>query len=123
MQKNMKFLLKLFFVIILPLWAVILYATNISLLYDKSLFDCFISTLPLLCIVFNAVFYSYHMSNTKLFSRWSTTIFKGFGFMIAVDDDNVLVIVIGCIGLTFKYENLFTKEKPNGNHFKPENRF
>ena len=109
MQKNIKFLLKLFFVIVLPLVTVIYYSTHISLLYERSGILAVLSIAPLLLVFFNAIFYSVHMSKTKLFSRWSATIFKGFGFMLAIDDEKALVIVIGCIGLTFKYKGLFSK--------------
>jgi hypothetical protein len=109
MQKNIKFLIKLFFVIVLPLVTVIYYATHISLLYEKSAILVVLSIVPLLLVFFNAIFYSFHMSKTKLFSRWSATMFKGFGFIIAVDDEKELIIVIGFIGLSFKYKGLFSK--------------
>jgi hypothetical protein len=109
MQKNIKFLLKLFFVIVLPLVTVIYYATHISLVYEKSAILVVLSIVPLLLVFFNAIFYSVHMSKIKLFSRWSATIFTGFGFIIALDDDNDVIIVIGCIGLTFRYKGLFSK--------------
>lgn len=110
MQKNIKFLLKLFFVIVLPLVTVIYYSTHISLLYDRSIILTALSVVPLLLVFFNAIFYSVNMSKTKLFSRWSTNIFAGFGFIIALDDDNNdVIIVIGCIGLTFRYKGLFSK--------------
>ena len=109
MQKNIKFSIKLIFVILLPLVTVIYYATNIAILYEKSVVLTILSIAPLFLVFFNAVFYSFHMSKTKLFSRWSATIFKGFGLMVAIDDEKALVIVIGCIGLTFRYKELFSK--------------
>ena len=79
-------------------------------LYDRSIILTALSVVPLLLVFFNAIFYSVHMSKTKLFSRWSTNIFAGFGFIIALDDDNNdVIIVIGCIGLTFRYKGLFSK--------------
>jgi len=109
MQKNIKFLIKLFFVIVLPLVASIYYVTHISLLYDRSIILTALSVVPLLLIFFNALFYSSHMSKTKLFSRWSSTMFEGFGLLIALDDEKELIIVIGFIGLSFKYKGLFSK--------------
>ena len=109
MQKNIKFLLKLFFVIVLPLVTVIYYSTHISLLYEKSAILVVLSIVPLLLVFFNAIFYSVHMSKTKLFSRWSATTFTGFGFVIALNDDKELIIIIGFIGLTFRYKGLFSK--------------
>ena len=123
MQKNIKQLLKFLFVIAAPLVAFTYYVTHTTEIFSKSPLIICLCTIGLFLVFFNAVFYSFHMSKTKLFSRWSATIFKGFGLMVALDDDTALVIVVGCIGLTFRYENLFTKERPKGNHFKPENRF
>jgi len=122
MKTKIKQLLKFLFVIAAPLVAFTYYVTHTTEIFSKSPLIICLCTIGLFLVFFNAVFYSFHMSKTKLFSRWSATIFKGFGFMVAIDEDTALVIVIGCIGLTFRYENLFTKEKPRFN-LKKENRF
>lgn len=123
MKTKIKQFLKFLFVIGAPLVALIYYVAYITEIFSKSPLIICLCTFGLFLVFFNAVFYSFHMSKTKLFSRWSATIFKGFGLMVAIDEDTALVIVIGCFGLTFRYTDLFTKERPKGNHFKPENRF
>jgi hypothetical protein len=123
MKTKIKQFLKFLFVIALPLVAVIYYVANITEIFSNRPLIICAYTFGVFLVLFNAVFYSFHMSKTKLFSRWSATVFKGFGFMLAIDEDKAIVIVIGCFGLTFRYTDLFTKEKPKGNHFKPENRF
>jgi len=109
MQKNIKFLIKFLFVIAAPLVALIYYVAYITEIFSKSPLIICLCTFGLFLVLFNAVFYSSHMSKTKLFSRWSATIFKGFGFMLAIDDEKELIIVIGFIGLSFKYKGLFSK--------------
>jgi hypothetical protein len=109
MKPKIKQLLKFLFVIAAPLVAIIYYVAYITEIFSKSPLIICLCTFGLFLVLYNAVFYSFHMSKTKLFSRWSATIFTGFGFIIALDDDNSVIIVIGCIGLTFRYKGLFSK--------------
>ena len=108
-MKTLKQIIKFFFVFIAPLTAMIFYLYNINEIFSLKVPYIILWHIGILFIYFNALFYSFHMNKTKLFSRWSVTLFKGFGFIIAVDEDVALVIVIGCLGLTFRYNGLFTE--------------
>lgn len=123
MKVKIKQFLKFLFVIAAPILAIIYYVAYITEIFSKSPFIICLCTIGLFLVFFNAIFYSIHMSKTKLFSRWSVTVFKGFGLMLAIDEEDALVTIIACFGITFKYGGLFSKEKPRGNHFKQENKF
>jgi hypothetical protein len=109
MQKNIKLFLKLFFVIIAPLVTVIYYLTYIPDILSEGVQTTVVCTLALALVLFNAIFYIVYMTKIKLFKRWTITLFKGIGFLISLDDDEMLVIIIGCFGITFTYKKIFSK--------------
>jgi len=126
MKLKMKQFIKFLFVIVGPLVAITYYVACISdpgnEIYSKSSFAIYLYTAALFLVFFNAIFYSFHMSKVKLFSRWSVTAYKGFGLMVAAEDD-CLVIVIACFGIIFRHNGFFTKETSKHDQFKPENRY
>jgi CBS domain containing-hemolysin-like protein len=107
MKLKMKQFIKFLFVVASPLVALMYYVIYMNEILGKSSFIIYLYTMGLFLVFFNAIFYSFHMSKVKLFSRWSVTIFKGFGLMAAVEDD-CLIIVIACFGISFRYNGVFT---------------
>jgi hypothetical protein len=120
-MKTLKQFLKLLFVIVAPLVATIYYATNITEIFSSRPLIICAYTFALMLVLFNAVFYSFHMSNTKLWKRFKVYLVPGFGFLIANDNPTVLIL-IGFVAIEFDYTGLCRKKKPRFN-LKKENKF
>jgi hypothetical protein len=118
-KKTIKFLV----VVAIPLIALFLYVHNIKELFNQNVLYIILWHFALLFVLYNAIFYSHHMSKTTISSRFHISIVKAFGIFIAHDDAGLIQLLIGCVGIEFNYKGLLSKQKAKGNHFKPENKF
>jgi len=124
MRNILKKTIKFTVVIAIPALALFFYVYNIKELFNLHIPYIILWHLALIFVLYNALFYSYHMSKTTIFSRFHISIVQAFGIFIAHDDTpGQIQMLIGCIAIQFKYKGLFGKQKPNGNYFKPENKF
>ena len=122
-MKTFKKIIKFLVVVAAPVTAVFFYVYNIQELFSLDISYLILWHIALLFVLYNALFYSYHMSKTTILSRFHVSIVTAFGFFVAYENTSNIQILIGCIGIEFNYKGLFTKEKPKGNYFKPENKF
>ena len=122
-MKTFKKLIKFLVVIATPALALFFYVYNIQELFSLNVPYIILWHLALVFVLYNALFYSYHMSKTTILSRFHIALVPAFGLFIAHDDTGCIQMLIACVGIEFNYKGLFTKEKPKGNYFKPENRF
>ncbi len=121
-MKTLKQIIKFFFVFIAPLTAMIFYLHNINEIFSLQLSYIILWHIGILFIYFNAIFYSFHMSNTKVFNRFTVTIVPAFGLLVGHHDSGSIQLLIGCVAIEFNYNGLFRKQKPRFN-LKKENKF
>jgi hypothetical protein len=119
-MKTLKQIIKFLAVVAAPLVALILYGYYIQEIFSLNIIQLLLCHVALLLVIYNAIFYSYHMSNTRVFKRFNASIVPAFGLLIGHDDSGSIQILIGCVGIEFNYIGLCRK-KPKGNHFKKEN--
>jgi hypothetical protein len=121
-MKTLKQIIKFFFVFIAPLTAMIFYLYNINEIFSLQVPYIILCHIAVLFIYFNALFYSYHMSNTKIFNRFTVTKVSAFGLLIGHHDLGMIQLLIGCVAIEFNYNDLCRKQKPRFN-LKKENKF
>lgn len=118
----MKEIIKFFFVFVAPLTTMFFYLYNINVIFNLQVHYIILCHIAVLFIYFNAIFYSYHMSNTKIFNRFIITIVPAFGLLIGHHDSGTIQLLIGCLAIEFNYNGLCRKQKPRFN-LKKENKF
>ena len=114
-MKTLKQIIKFIIVVAIPIVTLFFYVYNIQEVFSSSISNIVICHIGILIILFNAIFYSYHMSNTKLWKRFTINIVPAFGFFIGHADSGNIQILFGCFGIEFNYVGLFSKEKPRFN--------
>jgi len=120
-MKTLKQFFKFLFVIAAPLVATTYYVTNITEIFSNRPLIICAYTFALILVLFNAVFYSFHMSNTKIFKRFTLNVVPAFGLFIGYDDMGSIQILIGCVGIEFNYVGLCRKS--TNSNLKKENKF
>jgi hypothetical protein len=120
-MKTLKKIVKFIVVVAIPIVTLSFYVYNIEQVFSLSTSNIVICHLGILLTFFNAIFYSYHMSNTKIFNRFNASIVPAFGFLIGHHDSGSIQILIACIGIDFNYIGLFRKS--TNSNLKKENRF
>ena len=111
-MKTFKKLIKFLTVVTGPSVALFFYVYYIQEIFSLDIAYIILCHVLLLVVFFNAVFYSYHMSNTKIFDRFTLSIVPAFGLLVGHDNSGSIQILIACVGIDFNYKNLFTEEKP-----------
>jgi hypothetical protein len=120
-MKTLKKIVKFIVVVAIPIVTLSFYVYNIEQVFSLSILNIVICHLGILLTFFNAIFYSYHMSNTKIFNRFTASIVPAFGFLIGHHDSGSVQLLIGCVGLEFNYVGLYRKS--TNSNLKKENRF
>jgi hypothetical protein len=121
MRNQLKSFIKFFYVIGLPAISILLYAFNLHKIFSFSLLHIILIHTAVLLVMFNALFYSFHMSKTTMLSRFSISLAPAIGFAIALENSGNIQFLILCIGIEFKYKDLFGKrisKEKSGNYFK-----
>jgi len=119
-MKTLKQIIKFLVVAAAPVTSVFLYVHNIKELFNQNILYIILWHLALVFVLYNALFYFYHMSNTKVFKRFNASIVPAFGLLVGHDDSGSIQILIGCVGIEFNYIGLCRKQKPRFN-LKKEN--
>ena len=119
LKKSIKFLV----VIACPALALFFYVDNIKELFSLNVPYIILWHLALLFVLYNALFYSYHMSKTTILSRFHISIVPAIGIFIGYDNSKSIQMLIGFIGIDFNCKGLCGKNKPEGNYFKSDNKF
>ena len=119
-MKTLKQIIKFLAVVAAPLVALFFYVYYIQEIFSLDIIYFILCHVALLLVIYNAIFYSYHMSNTKVFKRFNASIVPAFGLLIGHDDAGSIQILIGCVGIEFNYIGLCRKQKPRFN-LKKEN--
>ena len=122
-MKTLLKIIKFLVVIVMPVTALSIYLYNIEALLESETSYIVLWSACLLFVLYNALFYSYYMDKTKIFSRVNVSIVRAFGFFIAIENDYNVQILILCIGIEFKIDKLFGKQKTKTDHLNPQNKF
>lgn len=120
-MKTLKKIIKFLAVVAAPLVALILYGYYIQEIFSLNIIQLLLCHVALLVVIYNAIFYSYHMSNTKIFRRFNASIVPAFGLLIGHDDSGSVQVLIGCVGIEFNYIGICRKS--TNNNLKKENKF
>ncbi len=120
-MRTLKKIIKFLAVVAAPLIAVFLYIYYIQEIFSLDLHYLVLCHVALLLVIYNAIFYSYHMSNTKIFKRFTAGIVPAFGLFIGHDDRGSIQVLVGCVGIEFNYVGLCRKS--TNSNLKKENRF
>ena len=121
MRNQLKSFIKFFYVIGLPTISILLYAFNLHKIFSLNLLQIILIHTGVLLVMFNALFYSFHMSKTTMLSRFNISLAPAIGLAIALDSPGNIQILILCVGIEFRYKDLFGKTSPkekSGNYFK-----
>jgi len=114
-MKTFKQIIKFLVVIAAPIVAIFFYLYNINEIFTLELSYIVLWHICILFICFNSLFYSFHMSNTKVFKRFNIRIVPAFGLIIGHDDSGSIHILIACVDIEFDYIGLCSKKKPRFN--------
>lgn len=122
-MKTLKQIIKFLAVVAAPLVAMFFYVYYIQEIFSLDIIYIVLCCIALLLVIYNAIFYSYHMSNTKVFKRFNVSIVPAFGLLIGHDDSSSIQLLLGCVGIEFNYNGLCRKQKLKSNEFKSKNKF
>lgn len=120
-MKTLKQIIKFLAVIVAPITALSFYVYYVHEIFSLDLHYLLLCHIAVLVVFYNALFYSFHMSNIKVFNRFNTSIVPAFGFLIGHHDSGSIQILIACIGIDFNYVGLCRKS--TSRNLKKENRF
>jgi hypothetical protein len=120
-MRTLKKIIKFLAVVAAPLIAVFLYIYYIQEIFSLDLHYLVLCHVALLLVIYNAIFYSYHMSNTKIFRRFNASIVPAFGLFIGYDDSGSIQILLGCLGIEIDCTGLCRKS--TNSNLKKENKF
>lgn len=120
-MKTLKKIIKFLVVVATPLTALFLYVNYVEEIFSLDLHYLLLCHIAVLFIFYNAIFYSFHMSNTKIFRRFNASIVPAFGLLVGHDDSGSVQVLIGCVGIEFNYIGICRKS--TNNNLKKENKF
>ena len=120
-MKTLKQIIKFLAVVAAPLVALFFYVYYIQEIFSLNVIYLILCHVALLLVIYNAIFYSYHMSNTKIFRRFNASIVPAFGLFIGYDDSGSIQILLGCLGIEIDCTGLCRKS--TNSNLKKENKF
>lgn len=120
-MKTFKQIIKFLAVIAAPVTALFFYIYYVHEIFSLDIHYLLLCHIAVLLVFYNALFYSFHMSKTSIFKRFTANIVPAFGLFIGHDDIGSIQILIGCVGIEFNYVGLCRKS--TNSNLKKENRF
>lgn len=111
-MKTLKKIIKFLVVVAVPSVTLFFYLYYIEEIFSQNIIFILSCSIALLLTIYNAIFYSYHMSNTRIFDRFTVSIVPAFGLLVGHDNSGSIQILIACVGIDFNYKDLFTEDKP-----------
>jgi hypothetical protein len=120
-MKTLKQIIKFLAVVAAPVTALSFYVYYAQEIFSLDLHYLLLCHIAVLVVFYNALFYSFHMSKTSIFNRFTTSIVPAFGLLIGHHDSGSVQVLFGCIGIEFNYIGLCRKS--TNSNLKKENKF